>query len=74
MTAEPPEEGGSTGPPVTERYDRISLGDDGVIVYDRDRVDAWIHSSVAYDLPPRESTPDVGHVDPGEDDAGSGAE
>lgn len=74
MTAEPPGNGGSTDTPVTHRYDRISLGDDGVIVYDRDQVDAWIHSSVAYELPPRESTPEARHAEPGDDDAEPGAE
>lgn len=74
MTAEPPGEGESTNTPVTNRYDRISLGDDGVIVYDRDRVDAWIHSSVAYELPPGEPAPDARHADNWDDDAGSGGE
>lgn len=62
------------GPSSSHRYGRISLADDSVIVYDRDRVNAWIQSSVAYDLPPRESAPDASRVDPGSGDDEAGGD
>lgn len=74
MTAEPPNENTPADPSGPHRYGQLSLEDDGVIVYDRDRVDAWIQSSVAYDLPPRESTPDASHVDSGGADPGTGGD
>lgn len=67
MTADPPDGDLSLGLPGTSRYGQLSLADDSVIVYDRDQVDAWIQSSVAYDLPPRGSAPDANHIDLGSD-------
>ncbi|QZX99098.1 hypothetical protein [Halobaculum rubrum] len=74
MTVDPPDGDPSTDPSGTSRYGRLSLADDSVIVYDRDRVDAWIQSSVAYDLPPRESSPNADRVDSGGADTGVGGD
>lgn len=74
MTADPPDGSPSVDRFGPDRYGQLSLGDDSVIVYDRDRVDAWIQSSVAYDLPPRESTPDASHVGSGGADTGAGGD
>jgi len=32
------------------RYDRVQLGDGGVIIYDREDEDAWIEAGEAVDL------------------------
>ncbi|MFC6793405.1 hypothetical protein ACFQFH_02550 [Halobaculum halobium] len=47
------------------RYGHLSIADDSVIIYDRDRVDAWIQSTVAHEVPPQEPTPEPYHVDSG---------
>lgn len=59
----PPPEEGPASPTVTGRYGRLSLGEDGVVVYDRYQTEAWIHSDVSYALPVP-STVEV--VDPGD--------
>ncbi|UIP01390.1 hypothetical protein Hbl1158_15895 (plasmid) [Halobaculum sp. CBA1158] len=35
----------------SDRYARLELADDSVIVYDRERTDAWIQSDTARSLP-----------------------
>ncbi|QZP39455.1 DUF7331 family protein [Halobaculum magnesiiphilum] len=73
MTTDPRAEGDApTDPSVTHRYGRLSLGDGGVIVYDRDRVNAWIQSSVAYDLPAPAPATDATALDLGGEDGPGG--
>ncbi|SHG93375.1 DUF7331 family protein [Halobaculum gomorrense] len=56
MTEDTLADGGPTAPAMTDRYGRISLDDDSVVVYDRERTDAWVQSDVAYTLPLRRPT------------------
>lgn len=75
MTDDEPPDGGGTKVTATGRYDRLSLGVDGVVVYERDQTDAWIQSDVVVTVPVRRPIDVTGSPDDGgSDDAGSRGE
>lgn len=56
-----------TGPAVSDRYARLLLEDDSVIVYDRSCTDAWIQSDFAIPLPVDGASVSCGLSTPGSD-------